>query len=244
MNRVNASFGRVPFLLLLLCLFASLGLSQETSYGGRAMQAAIVVKEHTTGADFVTITMLEPEYPPDLLRRQVEQVGRELGGEARGIQVFRYELEPDDPNMAFLKVTFAVDGLIDREKQILRVQPLLRAFAGAPEPYTVTGLTIIFDGERPAAHTPRDVRSEAVVATAGFNDDPPLVGIEYRVQLLSQDPEAIVFPERADVEPPRPVPVAQPPGIPWIVWPLIIVAALAVGPLVYFALLRAGKKPR
>ena len=231
-------------ILFLLCFGVALAqTSGGTAPGGLfttvKTQIAVRVWKHPVGADMVEVTALEPAYPGQLLRSQVEMLGSKLHSIPRGLTVFRNEISP---GMSFTKATFAVDGLIDRTKHLLHISEVVQAFAGAPPPFTVTGMSIIYDGETPSANTPRSFDSRAVSLDSQLSTSPAL--IEYRVQLLSQDPGSLAIPEvleqKNDAAPSK----AAKAGTDWTLWSLVAISAVAVFALVYSLVLKATAKPR
>ena len=202
-----------------------------------------VISEHATSSDAVEITVLDPDYPKDLLQAQCMKLGEILGSPPRGLDVEFKALSADDPKLRFLKSTFATDGIIDRQQGILHIEPILKAFAGAPEPYTLEYLTVIFVGERPNNNTVRAFREPGIVEASAKGSEAP-AGIEYQIHLITQDPTKIVFPssvpqQERPVENTRETRTNQ-----TLIYVLIGVAAVSVGALVYLALLRSpGKKP-
>lgn len=203
---------------------------------------SIVVREHKLLADEVVVTMLSAEYPPDLLKRQIAAMGVQLNSEPRGVSVGRVRMSPNNPKTDFVRASFAVDGLIDKDKGILNVEAIARAFAGAPEPHTIENLLIVFDGEQPSAKTVKKHASDSVEAEAVAVSAP--ASVEYRVRLLSQDPTKISFPQFAP-EPSYPVkPSPKESGRSPLFYVAIALAAVAAGGLVYLALLRGGGPAR
>jgi hypothetical protein len=204
---------------------------------------SIVVRKHRTGADVVEVTMPDPKYPRELLRQQVDAIGRYVGSAPTGLQLDVHQIG-NDANLRFARAFFAVNGLIDRASGVLRVEPLAKAFAGAPDPYTIDVLMIRFEGERPTQNTLQGYYPETgelrLQALASSRE----LGVEYRVQLLTQDPEKIRIPDdRRRPVAPKAVPPAKPPAGPdWVLIGVLAAAALAVGALVYSLLLRA--RPR
>jgi hypothetical protein len=198
----------------------------------------LVVREHPMSAELVEVTAFRPDYPSDLLQDQIETLGRELGSAPRGLIVRKATLDEGNPNLTFVKATFAVDGLIDREAQVLRLQPILRAFAGAPDPFTVDELLILFDGEKPGPRTVKSHITDSVEARATFVAAP--AEIEYRVLLKSQDPSKILFPDQADERKAPAEPSGKQSGPSPVFYAALLAGALAVGALVYLALLRGG----
>lgn len=235
---------RLWLLVLFLAGMAGAQQPQKTLFETVRQQVAIVVRKHPTGADLVEITMLESGYPADLLKRQIEELGVQLKSAPRGLQLYNRSIPTDGKAMNFLKATFAIDGIIDRTKSALRIQPIVRAFAGAPEPHTIKGISIMFDGEQATSKTLRRLENDPNVELQAIAIRQPL-GLEYRVKLISQDPAAITVPDSLDDSPGKngASPQAKN-GVDWTLWSLLGVAALAVGALVYFVLLRLATKQR
>lgn len=191
-------------------------------------QITMLIQEHQTGAEDVTIGAVDPKYPAELLKEQVEKLGQYLGVPPRWLYL--------QPKAGTMTAAFSINGLIDREKGVYRLQPIVRAFAGAPEPFTVTGMQIIFAKERGGAN---DLATYAIPGVLElevmrtFNPDM----LEYRVHLLSQDPEKLVIPEKHTPKPQEPVETKSEPSR-TLFYVLLVVAGLAASVLVYLALLR------
>jgi hypothetical protein len=193
-------------------------------------QVTVTVTEHPTSAEMVEVTALRPDYPADLLRSQAEAVGRNAGSESRGVTVFK-----SGPNerIRFLKARFATDNLIDRKESVLWLEPIVKAFLGAPEPYTVTSLMVTFDGEKPVpGKTLQDFASRGVELTAHSFEAPRAV--EYRIALLSQDPSQVSIPRAHEGKMAREPSAAVTSGPEPVVIALLALAGLAGGALVYF----------
>ncbi|HTQ08936.1 MAG TPA: hypothetical protein VMI31_02580, partial [Fimbriimonadaceae bacterium] len=152
----------------------------------------VQVKKHElSGADLFEVTAVKPDYPADLLRAQVQKMCALIGVPARGLLVGTSQIEA---GLSPTRATFATNGVIERDKGILRIAPIIQAFAGAPEPYTVHGITILFNGETPMAHVLESYNTPDVRLAAVALQNPSVV--EYRVQLISQDPEALNVPDQ------------------------------------------------
>lgn len=236
--------------LLATCLLLSSGLASaqmddkkiEAALNSVPTQAVVTVRKHNMGADLVEVTMLDAKYPLDLLRRQVEKIGEYAGASARGVSVGR--TSHPNPKQQFTKASFATNNLIEEESGKLRLEPIAKAFAGAPRPHTIEALMVSFEGQRPTERTLKTYGSDAVVL-AGRAIPPPFGGLEYRVVLLSQQPDKITIPEE-HTQKPEPVAksVQSPPPAEdnrTLRVVLIVVAALAAGALVYFLLSRSGR---
>jgi hypothetical protein len=197
------------------------------------------VKEHPTGAEDVEVTVLDGRYPETLLRSQMDELGRRLGTPPRGLIVYRDDVAPE---ISFLKATFAVTGLIDRPRGILHLEPIVQAFAGAPAPFTVNGLDVLFENETPNTHTVKAWQGDSAEVEALFQQG-AVPMIEYRVKLLTQDRDKISIPSEPTAEAPKVEPPQPKSHSDVLMIVLIAVAALAVGALVYSVLLKRSLKP-
>ncbi len=205
----------------------------------------VQIKKHPFGADLFEITAVMPNYPADLLRSQVEKMCSLIGVPPRGLAVGPVGIA-GNPRLTSTRATFATDGVIDRKQGILRISPIIEAFAGAPEPYTVNGLSILFNGEQPTTNTLRTYNGPGVRLQAIALEAPTL--IEYRVQLLSQDPKQVAVPDapipQTEQKTQSTASTVQQNGVDWSLWIPLFAAAAAAGTLVYFLMLRASGKPR
>lgn len=193
-------------------------------------QVTVTVTEHPTSAEMVELTVLHPDYPEGLLKQQAEAIGRNAGSESRGIAVFR---AGSNERIRFLKARFATDHLIDRKNSTLWLEPIVKAFLGAPEPFTVKSILVIFDGEKPVSgKTLQDFASKGVELTATSHMSP--MAVEYRISLKTQDPRWVTIPKEhvAKVKPESSAKVSAGPQ-PTVV-ALLALAGLAGVALVYF----------
>lgn len=229
---------------LVALLAASTAIAQDGNlFSSVRPDIIVVVSEHPTTAEIVQVTALGKGYPPELLKAQLTQLGLNLGASVRGIKMERPNLGTKTP-VSFLRAEFATDGLIDRSKGIVRLGPLVKAFAGAPEPYTVHGMKIAFEGERTTKKMLRDFPLAGVVEVQGrASVTPP--GIEYQVKLISQEPALIEIPD--EYAPPanqKPASIPSSSPSPIMLVGLFLLAGVALGALVYLALLKAGGNRR
>lgn len=207
-------------------------------------QATVVVKQDPLGPSVVEVTMLDAEYPADLLRAQCEQMGKNAGATASALQVFNSSLRGGDAK-TFLKAVFGVPGLLDVRQKMVRLAPIVKAFAGAPRPYTITGLDIIFEGITLPAKTPTRFDSPTGAVSYEVQSGASMGGAEYRVELLTQDPAKIDIPEPGQAATPVAITPSSPvKGFDWTLTLLVLVAAIAVGALVYSVLIRPRPRPR
>lgn len=209
--------------------------TQQLQMEMKAPQISITIKEHQFGPDMVTVTALKAAYPPQLLAAQCTEMGRLTGIPSRGLQVYQDKFG-GSAGQEFTRATFATDGLIDRPNGTIRLEPIIRAFAGAPEGQKVESIMVTFDGERPTSKLLRSFADSSVVIAGSAISQP--AGIEYRIMLRTQDPAAIKVPgESLPIEAARPKPPAQPgmaPALPLPALALIIVGGLIFAVLVYF----------
>jgi hypothetical protein len=232
------------FATFLLVFFACVTFAQENGrettpedlFMGVRSQVVVRVLEHEMGADMFEVTMVEADYPASVLAGQVESFGQMLGNSLRGFETYSKQIDKNQ----FLSATFAVDGFMDSRTGEVNLQPLVRAFAGADAPHTVKGMTVILDSFRPTADTLQTFSSEAVKVQGKIGDEG--TGIEYRVQLLSQNPEEIVIdPTQKPVQKPVEAPVE--PDRPTWIWGLVGLGGVAAGVLVYFLVSKRTAKP-
>lgn len=199
-------------------------------------EATVVVKRHKMGADRVEITLEDPDYPAEELKAVVALIGKELGSEVRGLSVGRYSFSPNNPRLTFLKALFVVDGITQPNGEFLRIQPILRAFTGK-----LRALTLQFENIEYHKWTVRTLNTDSLRAEARVHTV-PIPGIEYRVLLLTDDPQKVEFPDRLPERKPDSIPSEAPKGDRDILgWIALAVAGTAAGALVYLALVRRGR---
>jgi hypothetical protein len=202
-------------------------------------QAIVQISKHATGADMVQVSMEDEGYPADLLRSQIDDLGKRLGTPARGLKLTMHEIASAGQSIGILKCTFAINGLLDHTTGRVALQALAQAFTGDHGKYTVKGMAVLLDGETADDKTVRSFSSPAV-EVQGIRINEPR-GIEYRILIKTNEPDAIFIPSwSGDKLPPKPVPVPKQ-GTDWALYSMAMVAALAVGALVYSFLLRPSK---
>ncbi|MCC7102990.1 MAG: hypothetical protein IT206_07930 [Fimbriimonadaceae bacterium] len=220
-------------LALLLVLIGAISRSQDMRPG-----VSIVIKQDS-GSELVNISMLNAKYPPELLQEQISSIGKEVGVAPRGIMIFA-QAYGEGQYQRLVKAQFAINGLMNRIRGETNLQALARAFAGAPEPFTIHAIQVILDGELPQERTLRTFANEGTVVSGTANSNPNT--IEYLIQLKTQDRSSIHIP-LSHIKEAKPEPVARAQtGIPANVLILLIVfASIAAGALVYF--LMVGRTP-
>lgn len=229
-------------LFLLAKPYGQQATSQPSVFITTKADIVITVNKHDTGADIVEVSPVKRDYPPKLLNEQIMRLGENLKSSVRGLQMYVYQMDPKDRRLDVLKAKFAVNGIIDRENRVLHIEPIVKAFAGAPEPYTIKGMSLLFNGEAPVkGRTISKLNTSSLRAEAIFTDTMP-AGIEYRIELLEQDPNKLRFPDRH--EEPQKVVQASKGDKRALIVVLFGVAAVALGALVYFSMLRTAAKQR
>jgi hypothetical protein len=234
------------FVALMATAVAQSGSPPASLFQTVRPQILLTVRRDPNGshADLLEARTTDPRYPAEILRAQVLSLGKQLGSEPRGLLVGRYSLNETDASMTSIKATCAIDDIIDRKTSSFHLTQIARAFVGYPKPHTVTGLSILFVGETPQRKTLLAYGSEGSPVQVEGSYDPTFNGVEYRLKLNTQTPEQIEIPEGTEQNPrPRPSTVANK-GFDWTVWGLILVAAIAVGALVYSLLVRSTSSKR
>lgn len=233
----------MAFLVPILCFGQQ--KRRESLFVSSRFQAAVVIRKHPTGADLVVITILRPSYSRTLLEQQVEALGKELKSTPRGVVLAHVSV---DKESSTLKASFAVDGLIDRATGTLHVQPIARALSLATRRDSLEALLVQFEGETPTSNTlknsfPPEPGCRGAEVEGKFTD--PTYGVEYRVKFLTHDPQQISIPDYPSDRVPVPSSGTGPQKrIDWGLIPLILVAACAMGALVYSLLLRGFDRGR
>lgn len=237
---------RVPIPLLTL-LAATLGVNlaaqQPTTPAGdlslflTMRPDVIIMIQARQGGELVEIRTGKPGYPTELLTEQINKLSQLLGKQA----TVEYIQRAPDKTLA---ARFGIVGLIDVKARRYRLAPLAKAFAGAPEPFTIQGIHITLNGE--AGYEDdigRYTRSGAFEIEALRSEGGPLPMLEYRIKLLTQDARQLDIPEKFEKPAgPRDEVSKQTSPVPFYV--LLGVAAAAAGVLVYLALLRASTRKR
>lgn len=228
--------------MVLVGILSACGVAQDGNlFSTVRPDIMVVVREHSTGAEMVTVTAISKDYSKEVLADQVRALGVELGVEPRGVVITAPKLGTEAA-VSFVRAEFAVNGLIERTGGTLKLQPIVRAFCGAPEPYTVTGLKIGFEGERATKKMLQRFAIPGVLALEGRASlSPP--GIEYQVRLDDQDPQKVKIPDEY-VPPANQTPVQSPSTGPSrsLLIGLFVLAGLGLGALVYLAILRSGSR--
>jgi len=136
--------------------------------------------------------------------------------------------------------------VILRQLGSVRLNPFAQAFAGAPKPWTIQALNLQFQGEVPTSSSLKSYLGKSVRVEGRFENasNPKLADLEYRIQLLSQDPSKFDVPEPGA----PPAKLASATGtkssVDWTTFAVFVIAALSLGALVYSLLLRGRPRGR
>ena len=205
----------------------------------------IRVKQSQVGSEYVYLQMLQENYPKDLLASQCEKIAVSAGSSIRGLNIMEESLgiSPGGKEMTSIKGEFAMDYLTDSSQGILRLEPIAKAFAGAPAPNTIKTIAVIFEGykQKPGV-TVGSFENENVAVIGNVDETAGIV--EYRIVLKSQNPGDISIPATI-AEQTKDAQETSKNGSAlgtWLRLGMVALAAVVFGLLVYFAL-RPRKKP-
>jgi len=214
-------------------------LAQNSLFDTAKPDVMIIVREHSTGADLVQITMVKPNYPKELLQEQILKMGKELVIAPRGVQITTPNL---GSKSTFLRAEFGIDGILEPQLPAIRLAPVIKAFAGAPDPHQISVINIVFDSITPTTSTVLTYTKDGVLRAEGRYHPYPK-GIEYQIELLDQDPAKISFPEKIEKSNEKPPETtSEPRDNRVLLITFFSIAGLALGALVYFAMLRGGSR--
>ena len=218
---------------VILGLLASFGFAQSNFYGSVRPDAIIVVKKHPMGSDLVEITYQGADYPSTAINAMLGRLGKALGNEPRSLTT-----TADDK---VVKASFAVVGLISDSNPKVNLAALAIAMAFGERP--VRSFSVFFDGLSPDQNTPKKWFPENNSwMMEGVSMSSPK-GLDYRVKVNTNDPNEIYMPDTKH----QPANSGKPgaggrPNI--FILGGIILGAIAIGLLVYSALLRPRSKGR
>ena len=204
-----------------------------------APQVSMAVQKHSDHADYVTITVVTPDYPESLLRDQIAEMGRLLNSEARGLRIGQVEIDAQK-KIRFLRAMFAIDDVIDPVSRTFQLNALVRPFVSDSLDHPVNSFHIVFQNESPIPNRTIDRYSDEHVSVAGQYFDNPK-SIEYRIQTKTVNPAEINIPVDAPAARKKAAPAMGPARPTPMIIGIILLAGVALGALVYFAMLRSPK---
>ncbi|HLO98538.1 MAG TPA: hypothetical protein VK171_08080 [Fimbriimonas sp.] len=211
------------------CMCLSSGLMAQSSFFTSVRpQASIVIKKHSTGADMVEVTVLGSDYPVTVLVAKLDSLGKILGAGIRGLETSQVE-------GAFLKATFATNGLVTPEAPKVNLKAVAQMFAFGDRP--IKEFTVFYDGLKPDPAIPSKWFAPKDVWLFEGQVSAQPRGIEYRVKVNTTNVDEIKMPDEGDRNPKNEqVPEKKQGNIYVLIG--IIAGAVGVGLLVYSALLR------
>lgn len=216
---------------------AGTSISQPVDPNTLPADVTVTIYEHPMTTDIVEVTALAREYPKGLMLEQAKNLCGLLGSPMQGFQYMDASYG-DRSNLQFIKCRFGTQGLIDGISKQTWLEPIVKAFMGAPEPYTVHNIYVMFQGQAPTEKTLRRYVTDSVVVSGQGSANPAY--IDYRVTILAQDPTKMTIPREYVPTPQESTERIQPQGMSAWVWVLIALAAVAAGALVYSLVLRFG----
>jgi hypothetical protein len=218
------------------------------------LEAIIQCQRDSIGANLVKVSVLDPKYSLATLQDQIAELGKLAGSGARGIQVNEAPIDPKDPSSRLVRVTFAVDGIIERGGEWVKIAPIVQAFAGTTKAPGFSDFQIDFDFERPTAKDLNTFSSSEVdivrreVSANGF--DPVRHetdrSLEYQVLVKKLGTNPIVLPDFAPAPNKQTTSSVPQTKTDWLIVVTVGVAIAAVGALVYclFLLKPSQRGPR
>jgi hypothetical protein len=209
----------ILFSIWVLSLNAAVASAQTEFFNSVRPQASLVIKKHTMGADLVEVTVLGSQYAQEDLREKIEMLGQYLG----------------DPTPEFVKATFAINGLINVKDPVLNLAPIAKAFAFGNKP--LKSLSVFFENVIPSTSIPARwfAPADAWMLEGMATANPK--GIEYRIEVNTKDLELVSLPgSEAAKGVQSTAEIKKSPD--FVLIGALLVGAIAVGLLVYSALIR------
>jgi hypothetical protein len=191
----------------------------------------VTVRKSDVGADYVRIQALRENYPAELMKRQVEELGRIKGSQIRGLEVTQ---EGGGRAGSILSATFATDGLMNQKAGTLELNAFAKAFAGAESPNTVHVIAVMYEGFQPnSAVTVAEWADDNTEVSSHYDVNMKMA--DYRIKLKTQNPDVISIPGTIAESTNR---AQTPSNKGFNPWPIVgvIGGAALIGLLVYFVL--------
>lgn len=219
---------------LLACLSFGQKLTPSAFFRSVKQEASINVRKHEMGAELVEITFQGTNYPESAIIEKVNRLGEELGDAPRGTQASAVDGR-------FAKVTFAINGLISTKSPRFNLAALARAMAFGDHP--IRSFSVFFEGLDPDRNTPaRWFADNDAWMLEGMGMAVPR-GIDYRIKVNTNNPKDIFMPGNQPLSSEKDKKVSGN-GSKIFIFGGIIVGAIAIGLLVYSALLRPRSNAR
>jgi hypothetical protein len=220
----------VGFLLLFLVAFL---FGQQKDL--RPDLTISVREDPYSGAEVVSLTMREANYPKAIVQQIIRNLSETTGVPANGVQLYE-EAYGEGVTQKFVKSKFGINGIMDSRSGKISLESIAKAVAGIPAPHTIDVLTVIIEDFSVRTNTLQSNVNDSTVVSGTARRNPP--SLEYTVNLRVQDPAKITIPlehttKKAEVlEPKQPTET----GMRTEIILLIIVASVAAGVLVYWML--------
>lgn len=242
-----ADRSRVRFLLgllIVLGVFSPLAAAQTTGQSKnaplarptRSPEMILEISNAMNVADSIRLTMLDANYPPALLNKQIEKLGEELGSIPRGISLYSDEIGTQGGKQSFLRATFAVNNLTDRSRGTVNLQAVARAFDLGEGGISLKYFHVVCVGLKPASDAVGEYVQKGRVEVRTFNGDAE--STQYEIALFKDSKDAIVIPMTIEKKVSAPTPEKVPGTGQNYGWILAILAVIGLGSLVYFLTLR------
>jgi hypothetical protein len=185
------------------------------------------------GSDLVEITFQGSDYPQSAIDDKLIRLGKALGNEPRSVVSTAGE--------QFVKTDFAVVGLVKDGNPKLNVAALASSLAFGERP--IRSFSVFFVNIVPDSSTPRKwFAPKDAWMMEGVSMKSPK-GLDYRVKVNTNDPNEIYMPDSKTEPKSSGKPTSgERPNI--FILGGIILGAIAVGLLVYSALMRPRPKGR
>lgn len=234
---MNGQRAWAAFLALLAVCCSWAAPTDETDPGLVRPDVFIHIRPATERAAGVMITMGQGSYPVELLAKQINQLAASVNSPLRGLQIIEDKMDTR-ADVRVLRATMGIDNLITQSTGIVELEPIARAFAGAPEPYRIRSIMVTVEKFQAGFNALQELPTGPVRVRGVQMRDPE--GVEYRILLLTQDPEQIIIPRLVEASAPaKPRPAAAGPDLRLVL--LTTLAVLAGGGLVYFLVPRRGR---
>ena len=197
-------------------------------------QVLITIEPVPGMGELVQVSVLNGAYPPAVLRRHIASLGASLGSDVDSLDVIAPSQE-GQPLRAF----FTVRNIVDPALGDIRLQPLVRSFLDGPSDLALRSFSIKFIGVVPGANTTLGSYTSPGAALQAYYD-PATLSLEYRIVVLTDDPEQVNIPPRHVPESIRQPAAGRSTLMSGLLLAIVVVAGGSAGALVYLALL--GKR--
>jgi hypothetical protein len=220
-------------LSLFMGIIAHFAFGQSAFYSSVRPEAVVVVKETTMGSDIVNVTYQGGNYPQRAITDMLARLGKALGNEPRNLT-----MEVDGP---VTKATFAVNGLIVQGKPRINIAALAVALGFCEQP--IKQFSVFFADVSPDVDTPNQwFPKNNTWKMEGVSMKSPK-GLDYRVQVFTANPNEIYMPDSNTPTKDSGKPESGGRSSIFILVGIVL-GAIAVGLLVYSALLRPRPRGR